>query len=66
MGTNHEDAVEIQIFDSRAVFIKQVVSNLVINNRMNIVTDVADLSSGIYFVKITSKYGLQVHKFIKN
>lgn len=64
--TNHKDAVEIQIFDSKAVFVKQVASNLVINSRMNIETDVADLSSGVYFLRITSKNGVQVRKFIKN
>ncbi len=66
LATNHEDAVEIQLFDSRAVFLKHVARNWVINSRMNIETDVADLSSGVYFLKITSKNGVQVHKFIKN
>ena len=65
IATNHEEIIGIQICNSQSVCVKQIIDKLVIKDEIIVVSDITDLSSGIYFLRIKSKNGIEVHKFIK-
>lgn len=52
----------IQITDSKGAIVKNIISNTVAFAKIN----VSDLTTGIYFMKISSDQGNAVKKFIKN
>ena len=61
----HENIVEVQICDSNSV-IRKIGSRYLSNNDCyEFVTDISNLSPGIYFITIRLKDDVQVHKFIK-
>jgi hypothetical protein len=57
---------EISILDAQGKAVKQISSNLIENSSNQITLDIADLSNGIYFVRVSTPKGISYKKLIKN
>jgi hypothetical protein len=57
---------EISIVDIQGKVVKQINYDLTNNCTNKLTLDVADLSNGIYFVRVTTKNGILYKKLIKN
>ena len=65
VSADYKNVVEIQIYNSNVVLVKQITSFIKIKDHYKIDSDISDLPSGIYYIKIILEDEILVKKIIK-